>query len=344
MDTTDWIAVRRIVPELMDVFQNRLRILQRIHLLGPVGRRALAQAIGQSERTLRSELDVMRGQGLLHSSTSGVSLTEEGRLLLRTLEPIAAAVAGRSDLAWRLSQALAIPKVVVVEGDSDEDEWVKERIGSTAAELLLHALQDSDIVAVTGGTTVAALANAMPSKASVRNIQVVPARGSVGETVAYQANTVAATLAERLAGRSIMLHIPDSLSPQAFEQLLEDPYIQQRLPLIRSASVVVHGIGEAFAMARRRQASESEVELLRARDAKAEAFGYYFDRAGDVAYSMKTIGLRLSDIQHVRVVLAVAGGSDKATAIAAAAKAYRIDMLVTDEGAAHRLLQTDSHK
>lgn len=97
-------------------------------------------------------------------------------------------------------------------------------------------------------------------------------------------------------------------------------------------------------MARRRQASEEELRVLREREAMAEAFGYYFNRDGEVAYSMKTIGLRLSDIEHVRVVLAVAGGSDKATAIAAAAKAYRIDMLVTDEGAAHRLLQTDSHK
>lgn len=344
MNTTDWVAVRRIVPELMDVFQNRLRILQRVAALGPVGRRALAQAIGQSERTLRAELDVLRSQGLLHSSSSGVSLSDEGHTLLGMLEPVAAVVAGRSDVAWALSQALGIPKVVVVEGDSDVDEWVKERIGATAAELLLQSLQDGDIVAVTGGTTVAALANAMPAKSSVRDIQVVPARGSVGETVAYQANTVAATLADRLGGKSIMLHIPDSLSPQAFEQLLGDPYIQQRLPLIRSASVVVHGIGDAFAMARRRQASEEELRVLREREAMAEAFGYYFNRDGEVAYSMKTIGLRLSDIEHVRVVLAVAGGSDKATAIAAAAKAYRIDMLVTDEGAAHRLLQTDSHK
>lgn len=339
MDTSDWMAVRRIVPELMDVLQQRLRILQRVHMLGPIGRRALAQAMQQSERTLRAELDMLRQQGLLISSAAGVSLSDAGRTLLGELETVAAAVAGRADLGWTVSQLLGIPNVVVVEGDSDEQPWVKEQLGVHAAAYLLGALADDDVIAVTGGTTVAAIAQSMPTRPQFSGIQVLPARGGVGETVAYQANTIAALLADKLGGKSLMLHVPDRLSPGAFEQLLTDPYIQQRLPTIRGASVVVHGIGDALAMAKRRQASDEELAILRDREAKAEAFGYYFDERGEVAYSMKTIGLRLSDINHVRVVLAVAGGAKKATAIAAAAKSYRIDVLVTDEGAAQRLLQ-----
>ncbi|EJY54714.1 transcriptional regulator, DeoR family [Alicyclobacillus hesperidum URH17-3-68] len=342
METTDWAAVQRIVPELMGVLQNRLRILQRVNALAPIGRRALAQAMGQSERTLRSELDALKQQGLLLTSTSGVTLSTEGLTLLRQLEPVAAALAGRSDLAWRLSQALAVANVIVVEGDSDVEPWVTERIGSSAGELLIDAIRDGDVIAVTGGTTVAALAKSAPVRSGLRDIQVVPARGTVGETVAYQANTIAAELAEKLGGRSVMLHIPDSLSQKALEQLLEDPYIQQRLPVIRSATVVVHGIGDALAMARRRHASDAELALLTERAAKAEAFGHYFNAYGEVVYAMQTIGLRLTDVDRSRLVVAVAGGASKAQAIAAVAQAYRIDVLVTDEGAARRLLQMKS--
>lgn len=339
MDTSDWMAVRRVVPELMDTLQNRLRILQRVHMLGPIGRRALAQAMQQTERTLRAELDMLRGQGLLHSSAAGVSLSEEGQSLLSDLEVVASMVAGRSALGWTISQMLGIPHVIVVEGDSEEQPWVKEQIGLQAADILLQKLENDDVVAVTGGTTVASVAQNMPKRHVYRGLQVVPARGGVGETVAYQANTIAAALADKLGGTSWMLHVPDRLSTGAFEQLLSDPYIKERLPMIRSSSVVVHGIGDALAMAKRRQASAEELAILRERDALAEAFGYYFDARGEVVYSMKTIGLRLSDIGHVRVVIAVAGGARKATAIAAAAKSYRIDVLVTDEGAARRLVQ-----
>lgn len=339
METSDWTAVRRVVPELMDSLQRRLRILQRVHMLGPIGRRALAQSMQQSERTLRAELDILRQQGLLVSSAAGVSLSDEGTELLAELEEVAAAAAGRADLARSLSNALNIPEVVVVEGDSLTEPWVKDQLGLQAGEHMLRVLKDGDVVAVTGGTTVAAIARNLSERYSFRDIQVVPARGGVGETVAYQANTIASTLSDKLGGRSLMLHVPDRLSDGAFEQMLTDPYVQERLPVIRAASVVIHGLGDALTMARRRDATEEELATIRAGNAKAEAFGYYLDEHGEVAFSMKTIGLRLQDIHHVRVVMAIAGGIDKAEAIASAAKAYRIDILVTDEGAARRLIQ-----
>lgn len=342
METSDWTAVRRVVPELMDTLQRRLRILQRVHLLGPIGRRALAQSMQQSERTLRAELDVLRQQGLLLSSAAGVSLSDEGSTLLTELEEVAAAAAGRADLAGWLGQMLNIPDVTVVEGNSDAEPWVKDQLGLQAGQRLQSVLQNDDVIAVTGGTTVAAIARNLSERHDFTGIRVVPARGGVGETVAYQANTIAAALADKFGGKSLMLHVPDRLSPGAFEQMLSDPYVAQRLPMIRASSVVVHGIGDAFAMARRRQATEEELNQIKAGNAKAEAFGYYFDGQGKVAYSMKTIGLRLQDMDHVRVVMAIAGGADKAEAIAAAAKAYRIDILVTDEGAARHLIQLNS--
>ncbi|GMA65254.1 hypothetical protein GCM10025859_56940 [Alicyclobacillus fastidiosus] len=150
METSDWTAVRRVVPELMDVLQQRLRILQRVHLLGPIGRRALAQAMQQSERTLRAELDLLRQQGLLLSSAAGVSLSDEGSTLLGELEAVAAAAAGRFDLARTLSQMLHIQNVFVVEGDSDTEPWVADQLGLQAGQHLHTVLRDGDIVAVTG--------------------------------------------------------------------------------------------------------------------------------------------------------------------------------------------------
>lgn len=344
MEWTEWAAVERVAPELVRAVEHRVRIMQRIDAHAPIGRRALAQAMGQSERTLRTELEYLKQLGLLVTSASGVSLTPEGKALLQELEPVVAKLAGRSDLAWRLSAALHIPRVVVVEGDADEDAWVTDRIGQAGGDILMEVLEDGDVIAVTGGTTVAAVAKMLPARSGRRQVTVVPARGTVGEIVAYQANTIASELAAKLGGASVLLHISDSLSQKALEQLLDDPYIQERLPIIRQATIVVHGVGDAVAMAKRRHATDDEIRLLAEREAKAEAFGHYFNARGEVVYAMRTIGLRLDDVAKARVVIAVAGGQRKAQAIASVANAYRIDVLVTDEGAARRILQLESHR
>ncbi|GGI99624.1 central glycolytic genes regulator [Alicyclobacillus cellulosilyticus] len=330
--------IRRIVPELVDVLWSRARILQRLRLLQPIGRRALAQELGVTERVLRGEVDILRRQGLIVSGPSGMSLSDEGLALLEQLEQVLAAIEGRAELGRRLSAALGIPSVVVVAGDSDEEAWVKDMLGYHAAVCLREHLLPGDVVAVSGGSTMAALAKRMPERAGPPGVKVVPARGGLGEAIALEANTIAAELAARLGGTSVMLHVPDYVREETLQHLLEEPDIEQRIAEVRAATVVVHGIGGALQMAARRGLPAAEQAKLVERGAVAEAFGYYFDRNGRTVLAMSVIGLRLADLRRARLVMAVAGGRSKAGAIAAAAKAYRIDVLVTDEGAGHQIL------
>ncbi|MCY0895016.1 MAG: DNA-binding transcriptional regulator [Alicyclobacillaceae bacterium] len=348
MDTKDeaamWSAVRRLVPELSEELRWRTRILERIYALGPIGRRALALEMGTTERILRANLDFLREQGLLVASAAGVSLSEDGERALEMVGEFASKLDGRAEQAETVSRLLRIPTVIVVEGDSDEVGFAKDNLGYRAAEFLKRALTPLDILAVTGGTTMASVARRMSVAAPAVTIKVVPARGGLGETVEIQANSIASKLAEKLGGHSVMLHVPDRLGEEALDQLLADPYVEQRLQEIRQATVVLHGIGSALEMAERRQASQSELKLLEENCAVAEAFGYYFNASGDVVYAMPTVGLRLTDLPQLRIVMAVAGGGRKADAVAAAAKAYRIDVLVTDEGAAKRMIEKELDK
>ncbi len=337
-------ALKRVIPEMMELLKQRVRIMQRILLMQPIGRRALAGEMMLTERVLRKELDFLRDQGLIFTSAAGVYLTDDGCKLLEEIEDVVSAVEGRNQLARRLSKLLSIPCVVIVEGDSDEASWVKDNLGRKAAAFLQNSLQEHDVVAVTGGTTLASMATHMPANESPLHVQIVPARGGVGERVDIQANTVASLLADKLNGTSVMLHVPDRLSEETLEQLLTDPYVHDRLCEIREATIVVHGIGDALAMAKRRKMSDSEIGVLSQKKAVAEAFGYYFGADGQVVYAMTTVGLRLDDLDSVRLIMAVAGGRQKAVAVAAAAAAYRIDVLVTDEGVAEALLREGSNK
>lgn len=339
MEAIQLSIARRVVPELLEVLQERTRILNRIALLQPIGRRALAAELGTTERILRAEVDFLKQQGLLMAQAAGMSLSVEGQSLLEELNQVLAVLDGRSELSSILSRKLGIPHVIVVNGDSDEEDWVKNTLGLEAAQYLRSALRPDDVLAVTGGSTMAAVASRMPHTGTNLPVKVVPARGGLGENVAFQANTVASLLAEQLGGTSVMLHVPDRLSEETLQMIVKEPLVQERLQEIRQATVVVHGIGEATRMAERRRSTPEEIAVLHARGAVAEAFGYYFDAEGRIIYEMNVVGLRIGDLSQIRAVVGVAGGHSKAEAIAAAAKAYKMTGLITDEGAARQLIR-----
>ena len=56
-----------------------------------------------------------------------------------------------------------------------------------------------------------------------------------------------------------------------------EPMIKEIIDLDRSARIVLHSIGTAAEMARRRGLPKEHVELLSTNQAVGEAFGYYFD-------------------------------------------------------------------
>ena len=64
------IALQQLVPELGEVFERRYNILKMIKNEAPVGRRFMAARLGSSERVIRGELDVLREQGLILTSST----------------------------------------------------------------------------------------------------------------------------------------------------------------------------------------------------------------------------------------------------------------------------------
>ncbi|MNN68697.1 central glycolytic protein regulator [compost metagenome] len=122
--------------------------------------------------------------------------------------------------------------------------------------------------------------------------------------------------------------------------MIQEPHIQEIIQVIHQARMLVHGIGEASVMARRRKIDSATIESLKREGALAEAFGYYFDASGKVVHRMPTVGLKLEDIQQTQAVIAVAGGRSKAPSIAAVLK-FGCHVLVTDEAAAISILETN---
>lgn len=329
---------QKLVPDLLDLMAGRYRILQAVSLLQPIGRRMLSTHLGVTERVLRSEASFLADQGLLSMATTGMKLTPDGERLLEALDEVMNDVLGIPQLEAQLRQKLNLPKVVVVPGDSDEHPWVKSDLGLATVKVMDALVKDQSIIAVTGGTTMASVAEMMHPLKRGHHLLFVSARGGLGEQVDNQANTICAKMAEKADGAYRLLHVPDQLSEEAFNTLVGEPSIQEVLKLIQSADIIVHAIGDALTMAKRRRASDAMLEKIKRAQAVAETFGYYFNQEGQVVHKVKTFGLQLENLFEDRHVIAVAGGCSKAKAIEAYFKEGPQSILVTDEGAARELL------
>lgn len=121
-----WIQnTKKLLPDLLPVMQTRMQILQYIRLMQPIGRRNLSASLGMTERVLRSEVQVLKEQNLVHVASSGMTLTEEGTALVLALEDFMKEISGLKVLEKQLKETLDLDEVFVVPGDSDESPWVK---------------------------------------------------------------------------------------------------------------------------------------------------------------------------------------------------------------------------
>ncbi|WP_349775495.1 sugar-binding transcriptional regulator [Shouchella hunanensis] len=329
---------QHLVPDLMQTMLKRYRFLQSIRLMQPIGRRGLATNMQLSERIVRGEVTFLRDQGLIDLSTAGMTLTTHGEAVFLELEEVVSELLGLSQLGDRLSAHLGVATVIVVAGNSDEEEWVKQELGRACMKEIQAIAKANDVLAVMGGTTLAAVANMAERNETLASTIFVPARGGLGEKVEIQANTISAEFARRTGAAYRLLHVPDQLSEDAYHSLVLEPTVKDILEVIKSSAVVIHGIGDAQRMATRRHSKDLFIETLEREEAVAEAFGYYFDAAGKIIYKQRTIGLQLNELEGKHVI-SVAGGKSKANAIHAFMKHRPSDVLVTDEAAAKELLQ-----
>lgn len=334
---------KRIIPDLIRIMQKRFQILRYINLMQPVGRRSLSQSLHITERVLRGEIQFLKEQQLVSISNSGMSLTEDGKIILEKLENIMRDISGVSDLERALKNALKIENCIVVPGNTDESSWVKYELGRACLKHIKGHLKDENIIAVTGGTTISAVADALTPDFSDKKLLFVPARGGIGTDVKNQANTICEIMAEKTNSEHMVLYVPDQVSENIYESFTNEPYVFEVLTKIRSANILIHGIGDAVTMAKRRETSDKDLEKIIEGKAVAEAFGYYFDENGEVVHKVQTIGLQLEDLKHIDQIYAVAGGTSKAKAIKAYMKiAPKNTILVTDEAVTKLILKGSS--
>ncbi|AWI03026.1 sugar-binding transcriptional regulator [Clostridium drakei] len=329
---------QKIVPELIELLEKRYNILRTIYYNQPIGRRVLANNLGIGERIVRTEINFLKNQNFIEINTPGMSITKNGEEIIDKLKDFIHEIKGLSDIENAIKESLKLKDVIIVPGDVYEDKTVMNELGRTAASYLKNAIKSDSIIGVTGGFTIKEVIDNMPKITHVKNVMVVPARGGLGRNVEIQANTLAAKLSDKIEGTYKLLHVPENLSDKAMSAMMEEEDIKSILSIIHNANMLIYGIGRADQMAQRRGLSSEEIQKIEEVGAVGEAFGYYFNKKGDIVYATSSIGARIDDISNIETRIAVSGGKNKAEAIISTEINNNNSVLITDEGAAREIL------
>ena len=333
------VALEKLLPEFTQMFKMRYMILQQILQKGPVGRRALVQELGLSERTVRTEVEQLDKQGLIHISTKGMSISKLGEEILSSLYMSYHQLDELSRLEEEIVKQLGLKKAIIVKGHLGKNESVESGVGIAFGSLLEELLTEESTLAITGGTTIAKMVDDMPRMAQhFDNLHVLPARGSVGERVELHANTIAVKLAEKIGAKYEVLTIPDNLSNQSIHFIKNEPQIQKILQKLAETDMIIFGIGNAMKMAKHRKEEPELLDLLKENEAVSESFRYYFNANGEVVYASEVIGVSPTMAKKIPYRIAVAGGKEKASAILATKALLEDGYLILDEEAARAII------
>lgn len=133
---------------------------------------------------------------------------------------------------------------------------------SSALDLLLPL--GHSIITILGGAALAKSAKYLSkSLGDNRQLEFIPGRGALGENVATQSNTIVQEMAARTAGKYKTLYLPEQVSATAYRSLIRESSIADLLQDISQSDAVIHGIGLAQEMARRRGYDSIKLSELR---------------------------------------------------------------------------------
>ena len=309
-------------------------------LLARVGRMYYEQGLKQEEIAEKLHISRPKVSRLLRQAQ------EEGIVQISVISPPGI----HADLEERLEQTFGLVEAVVVDvpGGAAPGE-VNRLIGTVAAEYLARTVEEGDLIGVSWGQTLQAMANALPPTPTGK-VEVVQIIGGLGPASAeVHSMSICRRLARALDGESILLPAPGIVdSPQVKEILLSDSHVQaamQRFPALNVAYVGVGAPTPASVVMRGGEIiSQVELDQLIQFGAVGDIALRFYDIHGAPVTSEideRVIGISLDQLKRIPRVVGVAGGPLKVHTILGALRGELLNVLVTDSDTAAKILELE---
>jgi deoxyribonucleoside regulator len=324
-----------MTPSVLGLDSRREELLAEVAILiyeQGLTQQEVAERIGVSRSTVSRLLDEARQRGIV-------------QVYINT--PFRRSV----ELQTLLCERFSLREARVLVSDTLSYREMLQRLGMSAAFYLRALLRNDMCVGVAWGTALYELVRAFRPLDHDTQVSVVQIIGSVG---AIDQNVDGANLAHEFAklvrGRYFDLHAPLLVeTPELREALMRERDVVEVMSMARRADMALVGIGSVEAgynsLVRAGYLHEADLPTLRGAAAVGDVCAHHFDVHGvelPIDLNQRVIGITLEQLKEIPLVVALAGGEQKAPAILGALRGGYINVLITDSVAATKVLSLDA--
>lgn len=226
-----------------------------------------------------------------------------------------------------------------------EEELNRGELGRAAAQYLERVFKPDMIIGLGMGTTLAQIPGFISSCPDYGCTFAEMVGGSSRTDTGLDTYNISWQLAEQCNGVAVHVNSPVMVKNEEFrDMLLSDPQIISALETSEKSDLALVGIGpvsEDMTLARLGYCDEETFHELKDKGAVCDVIGHYFDLAGRLVHTRiedRLIGLKAEQIMKIPQVIGVAGWSNKARAIVGALHSGLLNVLITDQKTAQRIL------
>lgn len=301
-----------------------------------------------AEMYYKERLDQKEIAALVHTSPSTISRMLRDAFVLGIIDVTIRHPFPRDrQLEKELIDRFGLAEAWVLGRDSVTTDDDRLAFGALGAQCIGEQLHDGSKLAICWGRATKLVVENLHALVGVR-VHLVQMIGSMGTSDSQNDGVELTRLAaRRLEGTYELLNAPLVVDDAAFAKtLLRQSAIENVLRAAESADCALVGLGtiDPSTSAIRAAGFMSEEELAEASrlGAVGDLSGILIDAQGrsvTSAFSARVIGLSLGRLRHIKRVVGVAFGPEKAQVIQAAALGRHISILVTDRSAARRVLE-----
>lgn len=247
-----------------------------------------------------------------------------------------------------LIEKYSLKDSVVVPYLSDGDNLLRRSFAKAGASYLERIISQNNnsIVGLGWGNTTAYLADYFDSPPIKTKVEVVSLIGNLMTNVAMNPYIIAEKIANKLDAPFYNIWAPAiTQSKERVEIFKSEPWINHVLQIASKANIILFSVGEVSPSAslfKMGYLSGDELKRLREKGAVGDILSQFFNAKGELVNDEiheRVISIPINKLKDKgKIVIGVAGGSSKLDAIRGALKGKYVNVLITDEETAEKLL------
>jgi deoxyribonucleoside regulator len=222
----------------------------------------------------------------------------------------------------------------------------KSSVGKACAIYLGKILKSGDVFGVAWGTTLYEVGRFLEFKKDL-HLTVVQLMGGLNTSDAFNPQEIVRQIAWGLRARGVWLNTPAVVAtPEIKQALLSDNGVQETMMQAKRCHKALLGIGDtsptASLLVSRALTAEDMGDLVD-HGAVGDIMGWFYDINGrivDAPVQDRVLSVPLSELSNIPVRIGVASGEKKITPFIGALRGKHINVIITDENTAARILET----